>query len=214
MKNLHADPRWLMREQTPKVGLGLRTCLRCGHVECPHCHASGYGWCDRVDDGDLCCDGECRFAASPYPRPDDTPRGFRCGPVAPRGTTGRSFWACGDGPRNVRPPGDGSPWLVKAGHPDHPWLHERWFTHTYEVVRAPGVFLRGKTISGCGSGSCGSGARDTAVVGQYETGSRVFIGSQVGLSSIVFFDVVARPFLMLPPSESRYIEVARWDAPT
>jgi len=37
----------------------LPTCLDCGHVACRLCR----DWCDVVlDDGELCCEGECRYS--------------------------------------------------------------------------------------------------------------------------------------------------------
>lgn len=49
----------------------LRTCLKCGHTECPGCKGVGdkdFGWCDILriegDDVILCCDGECTYKTS------------------------------------------------------------------------------------------------------------------------------------------------------
>jgi hypothetical protein len=40
-----------------------KICLDCGHRACPFCET----WCDRImgDDGDLCCEGECRYVLGP-----------------------------------------------------------------------------------------------------------------------------------------------------
>lgn len=39
-----------------------KTCVKCGHLECPCCGT----WCDTLvgegADRDLCCDGECTYA--------------------------------------------------------------------------------------------------------------------------------------------------------
>ncbi len=36
----------------------LLVCLDCGHQVCPYCR----DWCDMVlNDGELCCEGECRY---------------------------------------------------------------------------------------------------------------------------------------------------------
>lgn len=53
----------LAPERSPVAG---RTCLKCGHVECPCCE----DWCDELvgQDMDLCCDGQCTFAAPRDPR--------------------------------------------------------------------------------------------------------------------------------------------------
>ena len=39
------------------VEYDMPTCIKCGHKKCHYCS----DWCDVINDGKLCCDGECTY---------------------------------------------------------------------------------------------------------------------------------------------------------